>query len=135
MKKTLVKILTVAFCMAVIACTFVVPSFAYCDDCEEYEAIGYQNGLTAGNKEGYENGHEVGYAEGYAAGEKNANEGVSMLDSLREFVYAIFDAPATLINSMLDFDFMGLNVAGFVRTILTLVVVGVIVFLLVKIIL
>ena len=126
MKKRCVKILTVVFCMLALACTFVVPSFAYCDDCEHE----YNRGYVDGHKDGHVEGYDVGYADG----EENANNGAPMLDSLREFIYAIFDAPATLINSMLDFNFFGINVASFVRTILTLVVVGTIVFVLVKMI-
>lgn len=131
MKKTLVKILTVVFCMVAIACTFVVPSFAYCDDCEAEWAAGWQEG----EKQGREDGYQMGYEAGLEAASGSSDENKAMLEELKEFVYAIFDAPARLINSMLDFDFFGINVAGFVRTILTLTVVGAIVFVLIKLIL
>ena len=132
MKKTLVKILTVVFCAVALATTFVVPSFAY--TIEDLEAE-YNAGWQDGEKQGREDGYEMGYEAGVADGEKNAAEGSAMIEELKEGVYAIFDAPARLINSMLDFDFFGINVAGFVRTILTLVVVGAIVFVLIKLIL
>ena len=130
MKKTLVKILTVVFCAVALATTFVVPSFAYCDDCEAEYNAGWQDG----EKQGREDGYEMGYEAGLEAASGGSDENKAMLEELKEFVYAIFEAPATLINSMLDFDFMGLNVAGFVRTILTITVVGVILFVLVKMI-
>lgn len=83
---------------------------------------GYTMGNEAGRNEGYDQGYNAGYAQG-------SNDGTAQT-SLFEFIGAIFTAPATFITGILDFDLFGINVAGFVKVILTLSLVGAIIFVL-----
>jgi len=116
------------------------------------EGVGYEKGYSAGvtagkeycannNHEqiedtGYQSGYNDGYSEGYGVGYSSGETGaLNEKETFKEMVFAIFDAPARLIDGMLDFDLLGINVAGFVKTILTLAVVAAIVVVLVKFIL
>lgn len=91
--------------------------------------FGYDSGYTAGSSEGYDEGHTVGYTEGYGVGSKDATEQGQLL---KKTIFAIFEAPVTLINGMLDFDLFGVNLLSLAKTLLTFAVVGVILAVLIK---
>lgn len=91
--------------------------------------FGYDSGYTAGSSEGYDEGHSTGYTEGYGVGSKDATEQGQLL---KKTIFAIFEAPVTLINGMLDFDLFGVNLLSLAKTLLTFAVVGVILAVLIK---
>ncbi|MBQ8407722.1 MAG: hypothetical protein IJY39_02525 [Clostridia bacterium] len=78
----------------------------------------------------YDCGNYNGYYNGFANGETSALNGTNTFGDL---VIGIFEAPGVLIESMLDFDILGINVAGFVKVLLTLSVTAAIVFFILKI--
>ena len=107
--------------------------------------VGYTEGIDVGNETGYSNGYNdglwEGYEDGYTDGEKygwdngfgaGQNDMAEITRSFKEMVFAIFDAPVTLIDGMLGFEIFGINIAGLVKTIITLAVVSLIVFVILK---
>ena len=87
--------------------------------------IAYDNGKG----DGLRVGEEIGYGKGKLAGESEAH---TTLDSFKEMVFAIFDAPGVLIDGILNFEIFGINVAGLVKTVITLALVAAVVFLIIK---
>lgn len=92
----------------------------------------YNEGRLAGYDEGYSAGtgdltesYQQGYQEGLSAGRTEALNGTG---TLKEMIFAIFSAPSELINGFLDFDLLGINVASFVKTLLTLSITALIVY-------
>ena len=103
----------------------------------EGETIGYNDGYEVGYSDGNGDGYSLGYDEGESYGWQNGfgagqNDMAETSHTFKEMVFAIFDAPSRLIDSMLNFDIFGINLAGLVKTILTLAVVAVIVFAILK---
>ena len=52
--------------------------------------------------------------------------------TFKDVVFAIFDAPIRLIDGMLNFDIFGINLSGVVKTLITLAVVALVVFSILK---
>ncbi|MBE6601227.1 MAG: hypothetical protein E7637_01815 [Ruminococcaceae bacterium] len=76
---------------------------------------------------------QQGYAFGTTYGfELGQTDAMQTTDSLKGVVFAIFDAPVQLVNGMLNFDLFGINVLALLQTLLTMAVVGVIIFVLIK---
>lgn len=111
--------------------------------------VGYEGGYMVGNEEGYSDGYDYGYSDGVIAGWENGhqygykkgwdngfgagqNDMAETTQSFKDMVFAIFDAPVTLIDGMLGFEIFGINMAGLVKTIITLAVVALIVFVILK---
>ncbi len=94
---------------------------------------GYDNGYADGHPAGYEEGHAAGFDEGYLKGE-NVGEQKALKQGkvFKDGVFAIFEAPALLIESMLNFDLFDINLFSLFKTLLTVGVVGVIVVVLIK---
>ena len=90
-------------------------------------AEGWDQGWIDGNTQGYDLGHE----EGYRLGETDALNGN---ETLKDLIFAIFGAPIELINGMLDFDLFGINVASLVKTLLTLSITALIVWVIIKLV-
>lgn len=116
---------------------------------EEGYSEGYNEGYSIGNEEGYSDGYEYGYYDGVNAGWEDGHQygykkgwdagfGAGQNDmaetshTFKEMVFAIFDAPSVLIDSMLNFDIFGINIAGLVKTLITLAVVAVLLVVLIK---
>lgn len=93
---------------------------------------GYALGSLKSDPDLWDTAYQAGYGDGYEAGETNAMEGSKIADVIKDMVFSIFEAPSVLIGGMLNFDLFGVNLFGLVKTLLTLVVVGVIVFVLIK---
>ena len=121
------------------------PKSAY----EAYKKAGWEQGYAAGESYGYTTGHsvgyhegeEAGYGEGYATGEaKGYMEGFGAGQddmakteaSFKDMIFAIFDAPSVLIDGILNFEIFGINLAAFVKVLVTLVVTSVVVVFLLK---
>ena len=86
---------------------------------------GYNGGYIIGKNQGYTEGEQIGYDNGYQQGTidgvmENENAFLNM-------VTAIFTAPATFIDSIFGFEIFDINLAGFIKTLLTLCIVGAIV--------
>lgn len=84
----------------------------------------YKQGYDAGMKSGeflYNEGYDDGYFEGYnrgtivGASEAGNYTFVSLLD-------AVFYAPVKMFVSLFNFDFLGVNVLGFVTTLITVII-------------
>lgn len=81
--------------------------------------IGEYNGYNDGWLEGTEQGKQLGYNEGY-------DDGMSQ-SSLIDGVTAIFRAPMELINSVLNFEILGINMAVAVRVLISMAILGVVI--------
>lgn len=77
---------------------------------EQYQE-GYNNGYEKGETVGYNNGFEKGYADG--------SDGSSWFNLFS----AVVSAPANTLTSMFNFDIFGVNMAGFVASLVTICVV------------
>lgn len=55
-----------------------------------------------------------------------------MTNGFKNMVFSIFEAPAVLMEGMLDFDLFGVNLYALVKTLLTLAVVAAVVIVLIK---
>ena len=77
---------------------------------EEGETIGYE----AGKSDGFELGKKEGFAEGLYKGLSDDPYGFG------DFIYTALDMPGRLLSNLLNFDFMGVNLAGLVAVIFSL---------------
>ncbi len=59
-------------------------------------------------------------------------DGMNVKTSTVDLIYKIFDAPGHLIDGILDFELFGINFAKTIKTVLTLAVFGVILFVIIK---
>ncbi len=87
---------------------------------------GFYHGATEWYDIGYEDGHEVGVYDGELSVMNTKNQYLDL-------IVGIFEAPGKLIDGMLGFEVFGLNVAGLVKTLLTLSVTAVVVYFVIKI--
>lgn len=107
--------------------------------------LGYDVGYTEGHEDGHKAGHDAGYTDGYEVGydegegvgwhngfSKGQTDALGSTDTLKDTIFSIFEAPVTLINGFLDFEILGINLAGFVKTLITLAVTALIVTLILK---
>jgi hypothetical protein len=85
---------------------------------------GYYWGYGLGADYNYEQGWRVGYNDGRSAGIQETMETNSIV---LDTVSAIFRAPMELIDGVLDFNIMGINLAGAVHVIITMAIIGVVV--------
>ena len=87
--------------------------------------------------QGYNNGYDIGYSNGIDAGKEieqpliyNAGYNAGILyatdnndNSLVGMVGAVATTPVTLLTTIFNFEFLGINIAGFILSIITLLVV------------
>ena len=97
----------------------------YADAKDTYYFLGIEDGYD----QGYNEGEKYGWDSGFGAGQNDMAETTS---AFKNMVFAIFDAPVSLIDGMLNFDIFGINMARLVKTIITLAVVALIVFVILK---
>lgn len=79
---------------------------------EEGKKVGYNEGYTNGNNAGYEQGKNVGYYQGVSAEQENG--------SFFKLIYAVIDAPVSVISKTLNFDVLGVNIASLAASLVTL---------------
>lgn len=87
--------------------------------------------ILGGYVTGYDTGHEVGYSKGYNQGvadgyQQGYNAGVTsdgFLASLGSLMGTVVMLPVQLLINVLDFDVFGVNIASFVRSLITIVIV------------
>lgn len=78
----------------------------------EGQKQGYEEGFTTGRSEGY----TIGFNDGYASSSGSGNSFVGMM-------YAIVDAPFKVLKDSMNFNFLGINVADFIFSALTMIIV------------
>lgn len=86
---------------------------------------GYENGKVDGEKIGYENGYQNGRLDGYNNGYNAGAESASEFTFLGLFG-ALFDAPITALQGLLNFNLLGFNMFNFFTALLT---IGLIIFI------
>lgn len=79
----------------------------------------------------WQNGYDIGYGEGYNKGLADGIERGQEWD-LYSLISAIFDAPFQFVERALDFDIFGFNVADFVRMVIGFGVLGLLVYVIVR---
>lgn len=77
---------------------------------------GYNEGYYQGNTDGYDSGYRVGYDNGYSVGFNDDN-------NFTELFISIGETPVNTFKQMLNFNILGVNVAQFVLSLLTLFIV------------
>lgn len=82
---------------------------------------GYNEGFEAGKNAGDKTGYNRGYNAGYTAG-RNAPD-----YSFTEFFIGLGDAFVTIYTSMLNYEFLGINIAGLIGTIVVIVTILIVV--------
>lgn len=84
---------------------------------------------------GFEIGYNEGNTDGYNIGFDNGQTDVVRTENiLLRFVSAIFTAPGHLINTIFDFEIFGFNLANLIRALLTLAIVGLAIWVIVKVV-
>lgn len=78
--------------------------------------LGFENGEIHGEIVGFANGNIAGYNRGFIAGEQNGNNLVNL-------VGAIFTGPVTMFQQIFNFNVLGINFAGMLLGLVTLLVV------------
>ena len=92
---------------------------------------GYNDGYEVGQNEGQENGMDLGYQEGFRDGkiegyDNGYNEALGEDISSRGFwglLNSIMSYPVNMIKSVFNFEFMGINIAGLITFIVSIVIV------------
>lgn len=78
----------------------------------------YSQGYDVGYKKGYDVGKDYGEALGYQKGVDDAN-----LYSFGNLISAVIDVPINSFKSLLNFDFLGINLLDFSLALLTFVLI------------
>ena len=87
-------------------------------------SVGYDKGHSTGYEEGKLTGETNGYNKGYNQGfDSGYQEGAGGNNTLVGMIYAIVDAPFHILKDSLNLNFLGTNLASFVFSFLTLIVV------------
>ncbi len=94
--------------------------------------IGYNTCYDKGNSNGYNTGYQSGYDKGYNEGKaygynegfnKGYEQGAGGNNTLVGMIYAIVDAPFKVLKDSMNFNFLGINVADFIFSALTMIIV------------
>lgn len=94
--------------------------------------IGYNTGYDKGNSNGYNTGYQSGYDKGYNEGKayghnegfnEGYEQGTGSDNTLVGMIYAIVDAPFKVLKDSMNFNFLGINVADFIFSALTMIIV------------
>ena len=96
---------------------------------------GYNDGRSDGYTEGYDNAYEVGHQEGYTEGHddgynvgltvgKNSITGDALGNSIKGFVFSLFDAPVSTFMSVFNFDYDGFHIGSLVSFIFSIAIVS-----------
>ena len=89
-------------------------------DSESYN-LGYQNGYTKGNVVGQATAQKEAYNDGYNTGYKNATKVGD--NSIRGLAETILTSPVNMFKTMFNIEFLDINLAGFILSIFTIIVV------------
>lgn len=86
---------------------------------------GYNNGYYEGYNDGKADGERTGYNTGYTAGYQEGR--VAPEYSFKEFFIGLGDAFVTIYTSMLSYEFLGVNIAGLIGTIVVIITILIVV--------
>ena len=78
------------------------------------DKVSYNNGYKDGNSTGYANGYNSGYDAGYSAGLSEPGS-----NGFFNLITTVIDVPITAFSSLLDFSILGVNMKGFVLSLLS----------------
>lgn len=81
-------------------------------------SVGYAQGETAGYNTGYSEGVRVGYNSGYNEGLEHGGE-----YTFTSLVSSFVDVPVRTFTSLLNFELLGINLADFFMSLLTLAII------------
>lgn len=101
----------------------------YADAKVEHYNLGYAAGKTFGYENGYAEAKVEHYNLGYAAGEQS-----TVTRDFKNIVSEIAFAPYKAISAMFDFEVFGINIAGAIFTIFTLLVFAIVLGFVIKLI-
>lgn len=91
------------------------------DDNQIYQQ-GYTDGLASNQSNiynnGYNAGYDVGYGNGVTDGRLDAND-----YSFLGLIGAVVDAPVTVLSSLFNFTFLGINLWSFITSLLTIALI------------
>ncbi|MDE6242312.1 MAG: hypothetical protein K2M08_07845 [Anaeroplasmataceae bacterium] len=88
----------------------------YTSGLENGKEQGYNNGFNDGIEQGKNEGYQSGYNQGYTDGSGSDNTLVGMM-------FAIVDAPFQILKDSMNFNFLGVNIADFIFSFITLILV------------
>ena len=94
------------------------------------KADGVAESYPVGREDGYKAGYDVGRAEGYPVGYaqgKIDHESLAEWANVKYLLFAILDAPFYVLSYSLNFELLGINIAG---TLISLISLAIIVFIL-----
>lgn len=91
---------------------------------------GYNNGYYDGYNDGKTDGERTGYNTGYTAGYQEGR--VAPAYSFKEFFIGLGDAFVTIYTSMLSYEFLGVNIAGLIGTVVVIITILIVVKLILK---
>lgn len=134
--------------------SLITPESSLLGQIEQAQREAYNEGMIAGQQQGYSEGYKKGqedaslgegsawqaaYDSGYNDGlwqgkQEGQTDALNSTSTLKDFLIAIVTAPGYLIDSILDFNLLGINVAVFVKTLLTLGISALIVWAIFKIV-
>ena len=107
--------------------TVVADSIAFREGVNEGKQIGYDNGFKEGEKVGkavgYNNGKRDGEEIGFNKGkEVGYSLGKMESSSLYDLITAVYDGMTLTFYNIFNFELLGINVAGFIASLITLVI-------------
>ncbi|MBQ7348181.1 MAG: hypothetical protein IJW55_09495, partial [Clostridia bacterium] len=94
----------------------------YLDEWQAGYNDGYYYGYGDGDTDGYERAKGVWYNKGLEDGFAGADTSQAWA-SLKNLIFAIFDAPFYVISYSLDFDLFGINIAGTLIALISLAII------------
>ncbi len=82
---------------------------------------GYQNGYQVGYEAGKSDGEHAGYNKGYTTGYNQGRDAPEY--SFKEFFIGLGDSFVTIYTSMLNYEFLGINIAGLIGTVVVIITI------------
>lgn len=89
--------------------------------------LGYTSGKTEGEEYGYRYGHEEGFGQGLDQGYRTGYDDGMQQTSLIDGIKSLFRAPMEFVESALNFEIFGINMASTVKVIITAMMIALVV--------
>lgn len=80
-------------------------------------SVGYSEGAGSTNSEKYDAGYNKGYSVGFTEGKLSVDPD-SLSNSIRTFIFSLFDAPFAVIEPFIELDVLGIDLGGIFSLIL-----------------
>ena len=84
----------------------------------------YESVLSEVYQSGYAEGKSDGFGIGKAEGLRIGVESTSLNDSIKTFIYSVFEAPIYVLEGLFSLDFVGFDLSGVIRALVSLFVVA-----------